>query len=113
MAQKTLQSTVAFQNSSGIVLASGTIVMRLSQDAMITSGGGQVAPTTRTVIQLDVNGLVPAGTLIWANDQLTPTTTFYISRVYDSNGNLVYGPENWVLAGTSPIDVSQLVPASL
>ncbi len=108
---KTIESTVAFQDPQGGVLARGTIVMDLSQPAVIT-GGGQVAPT-RVVVTLDANGLVPAGQTIWANDQLSPDTN-YLVQIENEDGlvvsNLRFSP--WVLYGTSPIDLSTMTVAS-
>jgi len=110
--QKTIISTVPFQDVQGNPIAGGTLVLQLPADARITTGGGQIAPKRVVKIQLTAGGVLPANTLIWASDQLTPTNMAYLTTLYDQNGNIVYGPERWLLAGTSPIDVSQLTPTS-
>ena len=110
--QKTLTTSVPFQDPAGNVISNGTLYLKLSQDAKITSGGGQVAPKVVTVT-LTSGGLVPSGTLIWASDQLTPSNLTYSVTVYDSNGILQFGPENWIIAGASPIDLSQMTPTSI
>jgi hypothetical protein len=111
MATKTIQSTVAFQDPQGNVLANGTLVFDLSQECLITSGGGQVAPS-RVTVTLTSAGVIPNSTTIWANDQLTPSGTVYYVRFFNSNGLLVAGPLAWSIVGASPIDLSQMVPVS-
>lgn len=111
MAIKTITATNAFQDGAGNVLASGTLVLRLSQFASATSaGGGQVNPVD-IVLPLDATGKITGQPVnLWANDQLTPTTTFYTARLYNSSGLLVGGPVVWTISGSSPIDVSALNP---
>ncbi len=111
MATKTITATQAFQDSAGNVLASGTLILRLNTLANAqANGGGQIEPVD-VVLPLTATGLIKnAPVNLWANDQLTPTTTFYTMRLYNSNGLLVAGPVNWTLAGSSPIDVSALNP---
>lgn len=111
MAIKTITATNAFQDSAGNVLANGTLILRLNQLASATSaGGGQIEPVD-IVLTLDANGKITSQPVnLWANDQLTPTTTFYVMRLYNSNGLLVAGPANWTISGAAPIDVSALNP---
>lgn len=111
MAAKTIQSTVAFQDPQGNVVVSGSLTFDLSQPAVITSGGGEVAPT-RVDVFLTTAGLIPNSTVLWANDQLTPSGTTYRMRLYNSNGLLIadFGAQS--IIGSSPIDISQLTPVS-
>lgn len=104
---KTLQNG-SFQDAIGTVVNGGTIEFVLSQDAMIIAGG-QVAPTLVTAT-LDSSGDMPAAFTILANDELTPSGTFYLTTVFDSNGARVFGPERWVFSGASPIDLDTLTP---
>lgn len=104
---KTVTSSQPFQDPQGNVLANGYLTLDLNTVAVITGGSGQVAPS-RVTITLTSGGLVPGGTVMWANDQLSPSGTFYTVRIYNSNNLVVGGPLVWNVAGASPIDLSQL-----
>ena len=104
---KTLENG-SFQDAVGTVVNGGTIEFVLSQDAMIIAGG-QVAPT-RVSATLDSSGDMPGAFTILANDELTPSGTFYLTTVFDSNGARVFGPERWVFSGASPIDLDTMTP---
>ncbi len=104
---KTLQNG-SFQDAVGTVVNAGTIEFVLSHDAMIIAGG-QVAPT-RVTATLDSSGDMPSAFTILANDELTPSGTFYLTTVFDSNGARVFGPERWVFSGASPIDLDTMTP---
>jgi hypothetical protein len=111
MAIKTITATQAFQDAAGNVLASGTLILRLNTLANAqANGGGQIEPVD-VIIPLTAGGLITGSPVnLWANDQLTPSNTFYTMRLYNSNGLLVAGPTNWTLSGAAPIDVSALNP---
>ncbi len=111
---KTIESTVCFQDPQNNCLANGFLILDLNQPATITSSGGQVAPT-RVAINLDANGKIPASTLLWANDQLTPSGTAYLAQVENSNGLVVanYRPCPWVIIGSSPIDLAMMTCTSI
>jgi len=104
---KTLENG-SFQDAVGTVVNAGTIEFVLSHDAMIIAGG-QVAPT-RVTATLDSSGDMPSAFTILANDELTPSGTFYLTTVFDSNGARVFGPERWVFSGATPIDLDTLTP---
>ena len=104
---KTLENG-SFQDAVGTVVNGGTIEFVLSQDAALIAGG-QVAPTRVSAV-LDSSGDMPSAFTIAANDELTPSGTFYLTTVFDSNGARVFGPERWVFSGASPIDLDTMVP---
>lgn len=108
---KTITSTVAFQDSQGNVTANGFLILQLSQPSEVTSGGGQIAPLELR-ITLDATGKIPAATQIWANDELTPTGTTYAASLKDSGNAQIAAFGAWSITGTSPIDVSQLIPTT-
>lgn len=110
MAPKTIQSSVAFQDPQGNVLANGSINFDLNTPSEVI-GGGQVVPT-RVTVNLTSAGVIPAATTIWANDQLNPGNTLYIVTIHNANGLVVEGPVFWSITGTSPIDLSQVTPVS-
>lgn len=100
--------TGQFQYPNGTPAASATLQLQLSQDATVTSTS-QIAPTLLYIV-LDSEGNIPAETVVWANDELTPSGTYYIASVKAPNFGFVYGPENWPIAGTSPINVNLIPP---
>jgi hypothetical protein len=108
---KAITSSVCFQSATSVCLANGKVQLALSQPATITSGGGQIVPPPVT-IQLDSNGMVPAGAVIWASDQLTPRGTGYTVTITQSNGLVVSKPGVWVIQGIAPIDISQIAPSA-
>lgn len=109
---KTITSSVAFQGPDGTIAANGRLLLSLSQNAMITSGGGQVYSLVPVVIDLDANGLIPAGTTIWANDELTPSGTTYLVNLQDRNRGRLDTLGTWSISGASPIDLSGMTPSS-
>jgi hypothetical protein len=107
-ATKTLTTSVAFTDPQGNVLNAGTINFRLCCAAKLISNG-QVVQGLTVSFTLTSGGLMPGGSVIIANDELTPSSTYYIVNIFSSAGEQVRGPENWVLAGSSPIDLSTIV----
>jgi hypothetical protein len=87
------------------------LYLKLSQDAIAT-GISQIAPRV-LAIGLNSLGQIPAGTTIYANDELTPSGTVYIASVIAPGGGLVYGPELLALIGTSPINLNSLIPTNV
>jgi len=98
----------AFQDSQGNVIVAGTLVLRLNQDALIT-GVGQLAPKEVTFVT-DASGNVSGN--LWANDQLSPSGTVYVATLFDISGRKIFGPENWNIAGSSPISITAIAPSS-
>lgn len=107
----TIISSVCFQDAQSNCLSAGRLTLDLSQPARVTTGGGLVAPL-RVSVTLDSTGKIPANTLIWGNDQLTPSGTTYHLRVFNSNGLLASDVGIVIIQGGSPVDLSQLVPIS-
>lgn len=107
---KTITTSVGFQDSLGVVVANGFLSLTLSQNVIITAGGGQVAAST-TILPLDSNGKITA-TQIWFNDELTPTGTVYHAVLLGSNGlRVITDFGNWSIVGVSA-DLSTMVPTS-
>jgi len=101
----------SFQFPTGALVAGGTLQLDLSDSAAIIAGG-QLAP--RSVrFTLDTNGdvLSSPASIIYGNDELTPSGTFYRATVRDATGTQVYS-QIWILQGTSPIDLDLLVPTA-
>jgi len=95
-----------FQNPLGTVI-SGTLVMLLNQDAHITAGG-HAAPRAVTLTVL--NGNISGSYSIYASNELQPSGTYYVVTLIDTNSNLAYGPERWLLTAPGPIDVGTISP---
>lgn len=97
----------AWQDAHGNPIAGGSLVLKLSSDAKLSSNG-QIAPRYVS-FTLDNSGNLPGGATVYGNDQLTPAGTFYIAEVLNSGGSRVWGPQNWALvAGTT--DAGTIVP---
>lgn len=103
---KTITGT--WQDGAGVAIAYGTLSLKLNQDAVVT-GTSQISPRN-IAFTLTNTGAIAASTTIWANDELSPTGTFYALTVMDSGGGVVYGPEYFSIAGASPINLNNLVP---
>lgn len=102
--------TGTWQDGQGNLITFGTLWLKLNQDAVVV-GTSQIAPRI-IVINLNASGAIPAATTIWCNDELTPTGTFYTLSVLEQGGGIVYGPENFTIAGSSPINLNNIVPIS-
>jgi hypothetical protein len=92
----------------GISAASGMLHLSLNQDAVIYSIS-QAAPR-EVGFALDKNGALMAGSLIWANDELTPSGTYYTATVSIRGGGVIWGPQWLVIAGSDPINLSRILP---
>lgn len=104
---KTLTTSVAFTDPQGNVLANGVIIFQLNMGAKLITNG-EVVNVLKVPFTLTATGMMPGGAIIIANDELMPTGTMYVVTIFNSNGLLVRGPENWILSGTSPIDISTI-----
>lgn len=111
-ALKTLTSSVAFTDAQGNPIANGYIVFNLSGPANIIAGG-EIVPVPPITITLTVNGFVTPGQKIMGNDELQPTGTYYIVKVFNDNNVLVRGPQKWILSGAAPIDLANMVDSSV
>lgn len=113
MSTKVQLSGGAFQDVQGNKLASGYLLMTLSQDASVSSPASQIAAGYTVKILLDANGNVSTTTpqYVWPNDVLSPTNTFYSVNAYTANGELVWGPNSeQVLSSPSPYDIGAWTP---
>lgn len=111
MASQIVLSGGGWQDAHGNPVALGTLVLTLSQDAVVTANNDQVAPIL-VQFPLDSSGnLVSSPTpSVWGNDQLAPTNTFYTAEVLNSGGSRVWGPEKWTLTSPGPINTGGVVP---
>lgn len=99
-----------FQNSDGTPVAFGRMYLTLTQDAAAI-GGPSVAGGSTVSFKLDANGQLPSNAEIWYNDELTPAGTAYQVSVVAAGGGLLYGPEYFIFAGTSPSNVGGMFPS--
>ncbi len=107
---KLISTSVGFQNSSGTVVANGFLRLQLSQNAEITSGGGQVT-NQPLFLALDSSGKI-SSQAIWFNDELTPSGTVYSAQLFGSNGLLLIQDFGyWSITGASA-DLSAMVPTT-
>lgn len=97
----------SFQKPDGTLLANGTLVLRLSQDATV-SATAQVVSKAPITITLDASGQAPA-TAVWGNDTLSPSGTVYYVDVFDSVGKPVANTQSWSITGAGPIELTTMV----
>lgn len=105
---KTITGT--WQDPEGNPVAFGTLNLKLTQDAVV-SATSMIAPSIIS-ITLDASGSIPAGTVIYGSDELTPSNLAYVVTVAEKGGGQVYGPEFFIISGTSPINMNSLAPSS-
>jgi hypothetical protein len=99
-----------FTDAHATAVASGTLRLQLSKDAR--RSGGQVCRANQVDIPLDVNGSIASNTTVYGNDELTPTDTYYVATVFDSNRSPVYGPVQWLLTGGGTVNVNTINPTT-
>lgn len=106
---KTLISSVGFQDDFGNLLAHGSLILTLQQQGvyLILSGGGQVV-SRAFIVNLDAAGKIPAGTQCWASDELAGSPIYSATLCRAPGGVTPVGSVNWVISGSSPIDLSLL-----
>jgi hypothetical protein len=99
-----------FTDAHATAVASGTLRLQLSKDAR--RSGGQVCRAYQVDIALDANGSIASNTTVYGNDELTPTDTYYVATVFDSNRSPVYGPVQWLLTGGGTVNVNTINPTT-
>jgi hypothetical protein len=105
---KTIISTVAFQDEAGNVLSNGSLVFNIPLGQIYhISAGGQVG-SQAMIVNLDATGKIPASVTLWASDELDAQPVYRVTICAQPNGIQTVGFVKWRIAGTSPIDVSQL-----
>jgi hypothetical protein len=105
---KALISSIGFQDGSGNLLTNGSIILSLAPGVYkILSGGGQVVGRS-VIISLDATAKVPAGTQLWASDELNSTPAYAVTLCRNGDGTGPVGSVNWLISGSSPIDLSLL-----
>jgi hypothetical protein len=106
---KTLTSSVGFQDEFGNLLTNGSLILGLPLGAVykIISGGGQVVSQS-FIVNLNAVGKVPAGVQIWASDELNGSPLYSATLCRNADGVGPAGAVNWLISGTSPIDLSLL-----
>ncbi len=105
---KTLTSSVGFQDDFANLLANGALILSLQQPGIyLASGGGQVVSRS-FLVKLDASAKVPAGIQVWASDELAGAPVYTATLCKNSDGTGAVGSVNWLITGTSPIDLSLL-----
>lgn len=99
-----------WQDARGNPASNGRLFGYLNQDAVALSSN-QIVPK-QVFFQLDIQGALGPDATIWANDELSPETTYYRFAVEDLGGGLVWGPQFFILEGAAPLDFDKLVPTN-
>ena len=97
-----------FLRPDGSPAAGATLYLLLSQDAVATSPMETITHA-RIPITLDANGNIPAGTVIWANDELLPVGTYFHVVVIDGTYGKCFD-ERLTISGASPINLNAIAP---
>ena len=100
------QISGTFLREDGSPASGAILTLKLSQDA--SSPSGQILAALISIV-LDQTGSIPAGTQIWACDELQPSGLFYHATVQDGTSGTAYR-ERLVIAGNSPINLNSIVP---
>ena len=98
----------SWQDLRGNPASHGRLYAYLNQDA-VASSASQIVPR-EVFFYLDHLGALTEGSALWANDELSPSNTFYRLVVTSLGGGVIWGPEYLVLAGAEPIDLTTIVP---
>lgn len=92
----------------------GTLMLTLNQPAVLLSAGscgGPIQVASGAIVRIPVtSGTIPGGTSIYGNDCLSPVGTFYLVKMQDANGNIVY-TTYWQVAGSTE-DIGSIIPAT-
>lgn len=99
-----------FADFAGNPVENGILWLTLSADSI--EGGNIFGPFAPAKILLDATGSVLGVQFIYANDDLLPAGSFYWVEVRTQYGARVFGPARWVIAGSSPVDISTTPPMS-
>jgi hypothetical protein len=111
MASKVELAGGQFQNVEGDPLILGYIKMKLSSDEEVNDS--LICSGIEITINLDSAGSCVAGQFVWGNDVMLPVNSYYKVTVYSAQGQIVWGPNNQQVTGTSPFDVGTWIPNSV
>lgn len=78
-----------FQTPDGNPVANGYILIRLNTDGVASS---EQIHSNFAKITLDASGNLTGSPLFWPNASILPAGSYYIIQVFQSNGQLVSGP---------------------
>ena len=105
-----------FTDFEGNPLNAGYLLMQLSHDECYAVGPNQVVGGLKIQVNLNSTGNIPTSpaTLVWSNDVLTPSGSYYIVRAFKSDGTEAWAsPQYWTLAASpDPLDVGTIVPTN-
>ncbi len=105
-----------FQDSEGAPLNAGYLLWQLSHDERYATANSQIVAGLKFKMTLNSSGSVPASpaTLIYSNDVLTPSGSFYIVRAFKSDGTEAWAfPQYFQLTSSpNPLDLGTLVPVN-
>lgn len=101
----------AFQTFEGQPVANGNLLLSLSHDEQYSIGPSQIVSGLKIKIPLDSSGNINPSVLVYSNDTLLPSGSFYTVYCYEADGTLVWGPQYWSLTALpNPLNVANVVP---
>ena len=101
-----------FIDPEGNPLSNGYLTLELSVDCQ-TPDPAQLFAGIKLKVSLDASGNVAGTVLIWPNDLLTPTGSYYIVNAHRADGVKVWAkPHNLqILSSPSPFNIGAWVPS--
>lgn len=117
MSTKITLENGGFQDAAGNLLANGTLVLQLSNDAVTNDASpeNQICGNVPILVTLDSNGNVKGTPKIWSNAELTPLGTYYSATAFTASGATAWrNTQSWVFSqsGGSTVDLGTMVPTS-
>jgi hypothetical protein len=103
-----------FQDAEGNVLALGYLIWELSHDENFSAGPSQIVAGLKLKVSLNSSGSVASSpaVMIYSNDVLTPTGSFYIVQAYKADGTQAWADQQFFsfTSSPNPIDLGTLAP---
>lgn len=88
MAQQAFPIT-NYQLPDGSPVANGYLLIRLNIDGNVSDSS---IDSNFIRVPLDSDGNISGSPVFWPNDEISPSGTYYVLKVYQANGKLVAGP---------------------
>jgi len=103
-----------FTDAASNVLANGYLLFYLSHDEQETQGPSQVVAGLPVQINLDNNGNVVVGSQIYANDQMSPSGSYYTVFAYTNDGRKAWAYPQYITVTSSspPFNLSGIFPTN-
>ena len=96
-----------FQDPLGNPVALGYLTIRLNQDGVASDS--QISAGFLIKIPLDINGNIAGTVDVWPNDQITPTTVYFVDA-YTASGENIWSNQQVIPSGAGSFDIGTWIP---